>query len=146
MSQRSGTEPRRFSTGLVEFTGSPSPGSGANPSIEGGDNVLIGGFITGNRLGNVSALVRAIGPSLAGQVPSPLADPILELHDSNGSTVATNNDWQDSQGQEIQQTGLAPTDAHESAIVASLQVGSHTVIVRGVNGTGNGVVEVYNLP
>ena len=91
-------------------------------------------------------LVRAIGPSLAGQVPNPLADPILELHDSNGSTVATNNDWQDSQGQEIQQTGLAPTDAHESAIVASLQVGSHTVIVRGVNGTGNGVVEVYNLP
>ena len=114
--------------------------------IESGDNILIGGFITGNRLGNVNVLVRGIGPSLAGQVPNPLSDPILELHDSNGTTVATNDDWQDSQGTEIQQTGLAPTNAKESAIIASLQVGSHTAIVRGVNGTGNGLVEVYNLP
>jgi hypothetical protein len=114
--------------------------------VESGNNVLIGGFITGNRLGNVNVLVRAIGPSLAGQVPNALGDPTLELHDSNGATVATNDDWQDSQGQEIQQTGLAPTNAHESAILASLQVGSHTVIVRGVNGSGNALVEVYNLP
>jgi hypothetical protein len=90
--------------------------------------------------------LRAIGPSLAGKVPNPLSDPILELHDSNGTTVATNGNWQDTQQTEIQQTGLAPTNAKESAILASLQVGSHTAIVRGVTGTGNGLVEVYNLP
>ena len=114
--------------------------------VETGDNILIGGFITGNRLGNISVLIRAIGPSLAGKVPNPLSDPILELHDSNGTTVATNDNWQDTDRTAIQQTGLAPSDLHESAILASLQVGSHTAIVRGVNGTGNAVVEVYNLP
>ena len=114
--------------------------------VETGDNILIGGFITGNRLGNISVLVRAIGPSLVGKVPNPLSDPILELHDSNGTTVATNDNWQDTDRTAIQQTGLAPADLHESAILASLQVGSHTAIVRGVNGTGNAVVEVYNLP
>jgi hypothetical protein len=88
-----------------------------------------------------------MGPSLTGLVPTPLADPILELHDSNGATVATNDNWQDNQPNEIQQTGLAPTNPKESAILASLQVGSHTAIVRGVNGTtGNALVEVYNLP
>ena len=114
--------------------------------VETGDNVLIGGFITGNRLGNINVLIRAIGPSLAGQVANPLSDPILELHDSNGTTVATNDNWQDDQAAEIQQTGLAPANAKESAILASVQVGSHTAIVRGANGNGNAVVEVYNLP
>ncbi|MFN2623297.1 MAG: PKD domain-containing protein [Chthoniobacterales bacterium] len=114
--------------------------------VETGDNVLIGGFITGNRLGNINVLIRAIGPSLANQVANPLSDPILELHDSNGTTVATNDNWQDDQAADIQQTGLAPANAKESAILASLQVGSHTAIVRGVNGNGNALVEVYNLP
>jgi photosystem II stability/assembly factor-like uncharacterized protein len=115
--------------------------------VQTNDNVMIAGFITGNRLGNVSVLVRAIGPSLAGQVPNALADPILELHDANGAIAAINDNWQESQQAEIQQTGVAPTDPHESAIIASLQVGSHTAIVRGVNNAaGNAVVEVYNLP
>jgi hypothetical protein len=115
--------------------------------VQTADNVMIGGFITGNRLGNVSVLVRAMGPSLTGKVPNPLSDPILELHDANGATAATNDNWQDGQQTEIEQSGLAPADPHESAIIASLQVGSHTAIVRGVNnGVGNAVVEVYNIP
>ena len=60
--------------------------------------------------------------------------------------MATNDNWQDTNGTAIQQTGLAPTDPKESAILVALPVGSHTAIVRGVNGTGNGLVEVYNLP
>ena len=80
-------------------------------------------------------------------MPTPLADPILELHDANGTTAAVNDNWQESQQAEIQQTGAAPTNPNESAIIASLQVGSHTAIVRGKNGgIGNGLVEVYNLP
>jgi PKD repeat protein len=114
--------------------------------VETGDNVLIGGFITGNRNGNINVLVRALGPSLTGHVPDPLSDPILELHNSNGATMATNDDWQDSQKTEIQQTGIAPTNAKESAIRASLTPGAYTAIVRGVNSTGNGLVEVYNIP
>ena len=114
--------------------------------VETGDNTLIGGFITGNRNGDINVLVRAIGPSLAGKVPTPLADPILELRNSNGALVAMNDNWQDSQKTEIQQTGIPPTDPHESAIVALLPVGNYTTIVRGVNGTGNALVEVYNIP
>jgi hypothetical protein len=79
-----------------------------------GDNVLIGGFIvTGADPKKV--LVRGLGPSLTGfGVPNALADPTLELHDSTGATIASNNDWMDSQVTEIQNSGLAPSDNHEA--------------------------------
>jgi PKD repeat protein len=115
--------------------------------VQTGDNILIAGFITGNRNANINVLLRAMGPSIASQVPSALADPILELHDSNGTTLATNDNWQDTQKTEIEQTGIPPANAKESAIVSSLPPGAYTAIVRGVNnGVGNAVVEVYNLP
>jgi hypothetical protein len=47
----------------------------------------------------------------------------------------------------IQNSQLAPTNPLESAIIATLQPGSYTAIVRGVNNTtGNALVEVYRLP
>ena len=47
---------------------------------------------------------------------------------------------------EIEATGLAPSDLHESALVTSLSLGPYTAIVRGNNGaTGVGLVEVYSL-
>ena len=76
----------------------------------------------------------------------PLANPILELHYPDGTTVVTNNNWRDDQEAEIEATGLAPNDDLESAIVATLDPGSYTAIVRGVNGgTGVGLVETYDL-
>lgn len=114
--------------------------------VQTGDNILIAGFIAGNRNANINVLLRAMGPSLAGQVPTALADPIMELHDSNGATMAINDNWQDTQKTQIEQTGIAPGNAKESAILASLPPGAYTAIVRGVNGTGNGLVEVYNIP
>jgi PKD repeat protein len=115
--------------------------------VQTGDNILIAGFITGNRNANINVLLRAMGPSLAGVVPTALADPIMELHNSNGATLAINDNWQDSQKTEIEQTGIPPGNPKESAIVASLPPGAYTAIVRGANGAiGNAVVEVYNLP
>lgn len=115
--------------------------------VQTGDNILIAGFITGNRNANINVLVRAMGPSLAALVPTPLEDPIMELHDSNGATLATNDNWQDTQKTQIEQTGIPPGNVKESAIVSSLPPGGYTAIVRGVNGgVGNAVVEVYNLP
>jgi hypothetical protein len=110
-------------------------------------NALFGGFILGGT-DSRTVLIRAIGPSLAqANVPNPLADPTLELHDSNGSTPDTNDDWMDSaQKTQIQNSGLAPTNAKESAILKTLPPGSYTVIVRGANGgTGVGSVEIYQL-
>ena len=113
-------------------------------------DVLIGGFIiTGNAPKRV--LIRAIGPSLP--VVGKLQDSTLELHDSNG-LLGSNDNWRDSQEQEIIDTTIPPTNDLESAIVATLAPldvsipgsGAYTVIVSGKNGsTGIGLVEVYDL-
>ncbi len=97
-----------------------------------GENVLIGGFIiTGERAKEI--IVRAIGPSLSisGGV---LEDPVLELHEADG-TVVTNDNWKDTQQTEIEATGLPPTDDNESAILQTLAPGAYTAILRGVNDT-----------
>ena len=110
-----------------------------------GENVLIGGFIV---VGTdpKKVIIRAIGPSLiALGVPDALADPVLELHKQDGSIV-TNDNWRDSQEQEIIDSTIPPTDDLESSIVATLDPGPYTAIVSGKNnGTGIGLVEVYDL-
>jgi hypothetical protein len=117
--------------------------------VDTGDNVMIGGFIVGpTGSGDLNVLIRAIGPSLTDfGIDNPLLDPLLELHDSNGATLTTNDNWKDSQQAEIEATGLAPTNNSESAILQTLAPGGYTAIVRGVEDTtGVGLVEVYNLP
>jgi hypothetical protein len=71
----------------------------------------------------------------------------MELHDSNGGTLATNDDWDKAtNATEIQNTGLAPADPRESAILTTLGPGSYTTIVRGVGRTtGIGLAEAYKL-
>jgi hypothetical protein len=69
--------------------------------------------------------------------------------------IATNDDWQttilggiigSSQVSDIQNSGHAPTEASESAIIANLAPGNYTAIVRGVSDTtGVALVEVYDL-
>jgi hypothetical protein len=114
--------------------------------VQTGDDVLIGGFILSGPA-PTKVIVRAIGPSLAAAgVSDALQDPILELHDGTGATVATNDNWKDTQQTEIEMTGIPPSDDRESAIVATLVPGNYTAIVRGVNDTtGVALVEVYNL-
>jgi peptidyl-prolyl cis-trans isomerase A (cyclophilin A) len=111
-------------------------------------NALIGGFFVGGTESK-QILVRAIGPSLAAAgVPGALADPTLELHDGNGATIASNDDWMNSpQKTQIQNSGLAPTNVKESAVLQTLAAGPYTAVVHGANGgTGVGSVEVYQLP
>ncbi len=111
------------------------------------DDVLIGGFIVRGPVPK-RIILRAIGPSLTGAgVTGAMANPTLELHDSTGATIATNDNWQTSgQASEISASGLAPRNPLESAIVATLQPGNYTAIVRGVNNTtGIALVEGYEL-
>jgi spore coat protein A len=116
-----------------------------------GDDVMIGGFILVTQPTKV--VMRAIGPSLGTWgLPNALANPQLELRDANG-IIASNDDWQTTQlggiivadqVAEIKSYKLAPTNSAESTIVASLQPGSYTIIVRGVNNAeGQALVEVY---
>src|SRR5205807_8732528 len=112
-----------------------------------GDNVMIGGLIiTGSDQKRV--IVRAIGPSLVNfGITDPLQDPTLQLHDHTGAVIAFNDNWMDAPNrQEIIDSGLAPTNNLESAILMSLSPGNYTAIVRGVNnGMGIALVEGYGL-
>lgn len=114
--------------------------------VQTGDNVMIGGLIILGEA-DTDVLVRAIGPTLANAgVDGALEDPILELHDANGSLIVSNDDWKTTQQTEIEATGLAPTDDRESAILRTLAPDSYTAIVRGKNDTsGVALVEVYNI-
>jgi hypothetical protein len=72
-------------------------------------------------------------------------DPVLELHSSN-ATIATNDNWKDSQEADIQATGIPPTDDRESAIITTLDPGPYTAVLTGKSdGTGVGLVEIYDL-
>ena len=111
------------------------------------EDVLIGGLII-DGTGAKQVIVRGIGPSLAVNgtpVANTLADPVLELY-QNGVLITSNDNWKDSQEDEIAATGLQPPNDLESAIVISLDPGQYTVIFRGQNsGTGIGLVEAYDL-
>jgi hypothetical protein len=139
---------------------SPAPNStlgniSTRAFVQTGDNVMIGGvMVQGTQPKRV--IVRAIGPELTQYgVPNPLADPTLEMYDSTGALIASNNDWQHTiiggiitrdQVAAIRASGHAPGDPSESAIIAMLPPGNYTAIVRGVNNTtGVGLVEVYDL-
>jgi hypothetical protein len=109
-------------------------------SVQTGNNVMIDGFIIkGTQPARVIA--RAIGPSLTQfGVPNALANPTLELHDGTGALIASNDNWQQTiiggiitadQVSDIQNSGYAPSQSSESAIIADLPAGNYTAIVRG---------------
>ena len=111
-----------------------------------GENVSIGGFIIQGSAPK-QILIRALGPSLSNAgVQGALVDPTIELRDSAGNLLLVNDNWKDTQEQEIQNTGFAPSDDRESAILTSLVPGSYTAIVSGSNNTGGiGLIEVYEM-
>ena len=112
------------------------------------ERVMIGGFFLGGT-DSKRILIRALGPSLANAgVTGTLADPRLELVNANGDSLQTNNDWQTSgQANEIEQSGLAPGNSREAAVVRTLNAGAYTAIVRGAgDSTGVASVEIYQLP
>jgi hypothetical protein len=123
--------------------------------VQTGEHVMIGGFVVqGSRPKRV--IIRAIGPELTQYgIADPLANPRLELHNGSGAVIGTNDDWQTTilggivtgnQVSDIQNSGHAPTAASESAIIADLQPGNYTAVVRGVNSTaGAALMEVYDL-
>jgi hypothetical protein len=145
--QRSYSRFNKSDIGAYEFggaLGTTLANISTRANIQTGDNVLIGGFIiTGGQPKPV--LLRAIGPSL--NVTGKLADPFLELHDSSGALIASNDNWRSAaNSQDIINTGIPPTNDLESAILVTLNPGAYTVIMGGVNGgTGIGLVEAYDL-
>ncbi len=143
----------------IDFKLDPLPATISAPSISenistraevGVDtHVLIGGFvITGPDPKMV--VLRGIGPSLAVQgVNGVLADPVIELHDSTGAVLATNDNWMDLSPEDqmtLTDNNLAPTEDAESALVMTLDPGEYTLVMTGANNsTGVGLVEAYDI-
>jgi hypothetical protein len=115
--------------------------------VQSAENVLIGGFILGGNTATARVLVRAIGPSLTNfGVNNVLGDPTLELRDSNGAMLRSNDNWRDQQQTAVEQTGLQPNDSSEAAILSDLAPGAYTAIVAGKGGaTGVALIEVYSI-
>jgi len=114
-----------------------------------GDDILIAGFtITGT--GTKQLLFRAVGPGLAAfNVPNTLANPRLDVFSSAGVNVAQNDDWSVALAATFSAVGAfnLPTGSRDAALLTSLPPGSYTVQVRGAdNGTGEAIVEVYEVP
>lgn len=127
----------------------PLPGRLLNIStrmlVDSGQNVLIGGVIvTGT--GEKKIILRGIGPSLVkAGIANALQDPQLELRDSQGTLLGSNDDWRSNQEAAIIATGIPPTDDREAALLTSIKPGNYTAIVRGSGSPGIGLVEIYDL-
>ncbi len=111
-----------------------------------GDNVMIGGFVLGGT-GQRKVLIKANGPSMTG-VAGTLSDPTVRLTTVSGQVIASNDNWQTNANMsEIVNTGMAPTNTKESALLLMLDANTpYTPIVEGVGGTsGVALVEVYEI-
>lgn len=107
---------------------------------------MVGGFIiTGSDSKRI--IIRGMGPSMGSLgVPGVINDPVLRLFGSNGSPLAVNDNWQDTQRAEIEATGIPPQDLREAAIIATLLPGAYTASVSDANAnTGVGLIEIYDL-
>ena len=113
--------------------------------IQAGDKLMIAGFIVQNK--PVHVVIRAIGPSLSAfGIANALPDTTLQLKDQNGVIVLENDNWQTDQQQDLEATGLQPSNDLEAALVTTIQPGQYTAQVRGKNeSSGIGVVQVYFL-
>ncbi|MEY2562483.1 MAG: hypothetical protein QOH88_676 [Verrucomicrobiota bacterium] len=116
--------------------------------VDTGNNVMIAGLIIGPAGGGSTRIVvRANGPSLTTfGIAGALQNPTLDLVNSNGVILRSNDDWPDSQESELEDLALQPNDDRESALIVGLVPGNYTAIVRGAGGTtGVALVEVYNV-
>ena len=115
------------------------------------DNVMIAGLIAGPSNGtSLKVLVRALGPTLSDfGVPGALANPTLDLVNSSGTVIRSDDNWKDDPQQrtQIEAAGLAPAHDEDAALVETVAPGAYTAIARGTGRTtGVGLLEVYNIP
>ncbi|MBL9208888.1 MAG: immunoglobulin domain-containing protein [Opitutaceae bacterium] len=133
-------------------------GTGASPRLTNisarnfvgtGGDILIAGFtIAGS--GNKNLLIRAVGPTLgAFGVAGTLVDPKLAVYNAAGAVIAENDSWGASLASTFASVGAFPLTAgsKDAAFTLSLPPGGYTVQVSGGDGgTGEALVEVYELP
>lgn len=135
----------------------------------GGNQVLIGGFVVTNPAGAPAnqtrqMLIRVIGPTLTGapfNVTGVLANPSLELYNAAGVQIQSNDNWAAQNAnaaanttavtaiqQAINRVGAFTLgqNSQDAVVLATLPPGSYTVQAKGPNANSSGVVliEVYD--
>jgi hypothetical protein len=117
--------------------------------VQTGNNVMIAGFTLGNGGGPTDVAIRGIGPSLTNAgLNNVLADPTLELRDSNGALLISNDDWQSDpvSAGKLTAHGLGLSNSKESGIYTTMAPGQYTAIIAGKSGgIGIGLVEIYHV-
>ena len=113
---------------------------------------LTAGFVIGGSTAK-TVLVRAIGPGLrdALGVQGTLADPRLDLFNSNSVRIAANDNWGgDSQlteaGTRVGAFALPNPASADAILLLTLTPGNYTAEVSAASGGGLAIVEVYEVP
>jgi len=122
----------------------------ARTQVGTGGDILIAGFSIGGTTSK-TLLIRAVGPTLGSfGVTGVLADPRLDLF-SGATLIQSNDNWGGTAALAgaFTQVGAFnfPPASRDAAVLVTLQPGSYTAQIRGVNNsTGVALVEVYELP
>jgi hypothetical protein len=143
------------STGPSELTNFSNRGY-----VGAGSEVMITGFVVSPE-GPMTLLIRAVGPGLAAapfKVAGALSDPVIEIYgraaDAAHQLILENDNWSDSPDRnhtaqvaaQVQAFPLA-SGGRDAALVATLEPGAYTVVVRGLEKRrGVALVEVYTVP
>ncbi len=131
---------------INEGNGLKTANLSARATVSPGDAALISGMIIEGST-DKRALIRGLGPSLAGDVSNPLADPFLRAFDANGTLIGMNDSWMNSpEAADITSSGLAPGDPKEAVIDRIFAPGAYTIVLtgKGPNPSGTALIEVYD--
>ncbi len=127
--------------------------------VDTGEGQLAAGFVVSPG-GSKRVLIRAIGPGLTSfGVAGVVADPVLRVFAAgNGTPLVQNDNWETAQSAgaataaEIRAASTAAgafalaTGSRDAAVIVTLSPGNYSAMVSGANnGTGAGLVEVYEL-
>jgi hypothetical protein len=134
-------------------------GSGVSPRMSNisarnrvgtGSDVLIAGFnLSGS--GSKNVLIRGVGPGLAQfGITGFLTDPKIQVFDNTNALIGTNDNWDSSLTNTFNSVGAFALTAgsKDAAIIVTLRAGvTYSVVVSGADGgSGEGIVEIYELP
>ena len=116
--------------------------------VESDDNgIAIAGFIIRGSSPKTIVL-RARGPSISSNdqpVPGRLPNPTVSLFNAAGSLLDENDNWMTHpRQQELQDAGFAPSDPVEAGFLVTLPPGAYTAMMRGLNGVGIGLIELFD--
>lgn len=112
---------------------------------------LTAGFVIGGSTAK-TVLVRAIGPGLGVfGVPGVMADPRLDLFNASSVQIASNDNW--GGGAQLTAAGgrvgafeIENKQSTDAMLLVTLVPGNYSAEVRGANGGGTALVEVYEVP